>query len=156
MTIADELKKLQDLRASGGLTDEEFAAAKAAVLGNTDAAPALEAHLQNEVERLDREWQIECQRYMVQGKYGHTYLPNRGMSVLTGIVAVGFGVLWMTMTASMGAPPLFTLFGVLFIAIGIGVSIYTFSKANAYEQAQERYQRRRRALLEQQDKPPQD
>src|SRR5262245_39381991 len=86
MNIADELRKLQDLHRSGVLTDEEFATAKAAVLaGNTtdDRAgnePAMHAHLeeiklQNEVARLDREWELEREQYMVAGKYGYRYIP---------------------------------------------------------------------------------
>lgn len=38
--VADELKKLADLRAAGVLTDEEFAAQKQRVLGNSESAPA--------------------------------------------------------------------------------------------------------------------
>ncbi len=39
MNIADELQKLQSLRDSGALTDEEFAEAKAQVLKGTANAP---------------------------------------------------------------------------------------------------------------------
>jgi hypothetical protein len=38
MSIADELRKLEELRRSGALSDEEFAQAKAAVLGGTSRA----------------------------------------------------------------------------------------------------------------------
>jgi hypothetical protein len=40
MSIADELRKLQELHRTGALSDEEFAQAKAAVLGGTAPAPA--------------------------------------------------------------------------------------------------------------------
>lgn len=39
MSIADELRKLQELHASGALTSEEFAQAKAALLKDASAAP---------------------------------------------------------------------------------------------------------------------
>jgi hypothetical protein len=47
MSIADELKKLQDLHASGGLTDAEYAKAKEAVLSGTPVpeAPSSETHM---------------------------------------------------------------------------------------------------------------
>ena len=45
------------------------------------------------------------------------------------IIAVVFGVIWTGMTSSMGAPPLFPLFGVLFILIGIGQAVYHFINA---------------------------
>jgi len=39
MTVADELKKLQELHQSGGLSDAEFARAKEALLSATASAP---------------------------------------------------------------------------------------------------------------------
>jgi hypothetical protein len=157
MSMADELRKLQDLRDAGTLTDEEFAAAKASVLAgvHTDrpAGPGMEAHLeeikhQNDVAQLDREWALERDRYMVAGRYGYRYLPTRGMSLLGGIVIVGFGICWTMFAAGMGAPIFFPLFGVLFILMGIGVSVNAFIKATQYEQARQRYQARRARLLE--------
>jgi hypothetical protein len=67
MNIADELRKLQALHHSGALTDDEFAAAKAAVLagqarGEESAGEQAmqrqldELKLENELARLDREW----------------------------------------------------------------------------------------------------
>jgi hypothetical protein len=156
MSMADELRKLQDLHAAGTLSDDEFAAAKATALasGQTDA-PAdrvVEGHLaeikhQNDVAQLDREWAMERERYMVAGRYGYRYLPSRGMSLLGGIVVCGFGLLWTVMAASMGAPAFFPLFGLLFILLGIGVSANAFLKAGQYEDARLRYQRRRGQLL---------
>jgi hypothetical protein len=154
MNIADDLKKLQDLHQSGGLTDEEFAAAKARVLagGKSESDPHLdEIKRQNEIERLDREWQMERERYMVAGRYGQRYLPSRGMSVIGGIMIVGFGIVWTGMASSMGAPFFFPMFGVIFILAGIAVSLYTFLKAGAYEEAFRRYQMRRATLLARQD-----
>jgi hypothetical protein len=47
MSLADELKKLQDLHSSGGLTDDEYAKAKEAVLGGAPVpeAPRSETHM---------------------------------------------------------------------------------------------------------------
>ena len=49
MSMADELRKLQELREAGTLTDEEFAKAKATVLAGKSvdepAVPGVEAHL---------------------------------------------------------------------------------------------------------------
>ena len=161
MSMADELRKLQDLRDAGTLTDEEFAAAKASVLagGPTDRTgeSGMESHLeeikhQNDVAQLDREWAIERDRYMVAGRYGYRYLPTKGMSLLGGIVIVGFGIFWTMFAAGMGAPIFFPLFGVFFILMGIGVSVNAFIKATQYEQARQHYQRRRAALLERQER----
>ena len=156
MSMSDELRKLQDLRDAGTLSDEEFAAAKATVLAGGHAeAPVdrtVEGHLeeikqQNEVAQLDREWAMERERFMVSGRYGYRYLPSRGMSLLGGLVVSTFGIIWTVMAASMGAPVFFPLFGLLFIFAGIGVSAYSFLQANRYEEARLRYQRRRAQLL---------
>ncbi len=40
MTLAEELNQLADLRAKGGLTDEEFARAKERLLGSGTAKPS--------------------------------------------------------------------------------------------------------------------
>src|SRR5437879_3229328 len=81
------------------------------------------------------------------GRYGQRSIPSQGMSVLGGVVVVGFGIFWTAMAASMGAPGFFPLFGVLFILAGVGMSIYSYTKASAYEEAQQRYQHRRAQLL---------
>jgi hypothetical protein len=44
MSIADELRKLEDLHRTGALTEEEFARAKAAVLQGAPAAPGPAGH----------------------------------------------------------------------------------------------------------------
>src|ERR1043165_5871612 len=112
MNIADELRKLQDLHRSGALTDAEFAAAKAAVLGKADAdagdKPALQEHLeeikrQNEIAQLDREWGLERDRYMITGQNGFRYMPNRTASVFGGIVIAVFGMIWTGIAASMAS-----------------------------------------------------
>jgi hypothetical protein len=106
---------------------------------------------QNEVAQLDREWQLERQQYMMANRYGRRQLPSQAGSVFGGVLIVGFGIVWTAMAASMGAPVFFPLFGVLFILVGVGVSIYSFTKAGAYQQALARYQRRRPQLLREQE-----
>src|SRR5262245_48701125 len=155
MSIADELLKLNRLHQEGMLTDEEFEKAKAAVLVAPLATPATE-HLeeirnQNEVAQLDREWQNERERYMISGRYGARYIPNRATSLIGGVVVGGFGILWTIIAASMGAPGLLPLFGVIFVLAGIGMSAYSFVKAGEYEQAYARYQQRRASLLNKRD-----
>ena len=170
MTLPDELRKLQDLHRSGALTDEEFAAAKAAVLagrpgGNEPATDEAmreqleEIKLQNEVARLDREWELDRGRYLITGRYGNRYLPSKGMSVLGGVVIAAFGIFWTVMAASEvggfgGAFALFPLFGVLFVLAGVGMSIYSYSRAGRYEEAYQAYQRRRARLLAGRDERP--
>jgi hypothetical protein len=176
MTLSDELRKLQELHHSGALTDEEFAAAKATVLDNAAAGSAApdvatvrqqvaELSLDNAVARLDREWQLERERYKVRGRYGAREIPTRGMSVIGGVVLTGFGIIWtvfaFTISEKAGRfdnaiASVFPFFGVLFVFMGIGVSAYSYNKAVQYEKAYGNYRRRRQRLLEGQSDQPTD
>lgn len=166
MSIADELSKLQDLYRKGALNEEEYAAAKAAVINGDSPSsgapdPAMHAHLeeiqfQNEVARLDREWELERENYMVAGRYGGRHIPNAGLSILGGVFVGAFGIFWTIMASSMGAPVFFPIFGVLFVLFGIGMSIYSVTKATGYQAAHEQYRARRARLLgEKRDSPSQ-
>jgi Short C-terminal domain len=159
MSVADELRKLQELHQSGALTDEEYADAKGSVLAGPADRPedsGVKGHLheirhQNDIAQLDREWAMERDRYMVAGRWGYRYVPSRGMSLLGGVVITVFGVIWTMMTVSMGAPGFFPLFGVVFILFGLGASAYAFIKASEYEAGYKRYRQRRAALMNRRD-----
>jgi len=51
------------------------------------------------------------------------------MGGIGGIGAAVFGVFWIFFALSIGAPPIFALFGILFIVMAIAGSIYNFSNA---------------------------
>lgn len=58
--------------------------------------------------------------------------PGRGPSAMgaAGGVAVGiFGIIWTMGAASMGAPPFFVLFGVVFVILAIAQTVYHFKNA---------------------------
>lgn len=101
---------------------------------------------EQELERVDREWQMERARHLVQGKRGE-YIPTRSGSLVGGLLAAAFGVFWVGMTLSMGAPGFFPVFGVIFIAVAIFGAVRGASKASSFENARRRYQRRRRETL---------
>lgn len=167
MSLADDLTKLEELRRSGALTESEFVAAKGRLLA-AEPAPAggavadklaeqlAETRYQNELARIDREWQIERERYMIAGKTGR-HLPTAGEGLVTAVVGGVFGVFWTVMAFSMtsGAPDfgpfaianvVMPLFGVVFTVGAIGLGIYAMNKAQAYNQAFAAYQRRRAAV----------
>ena len=151
MSIAEEIKKLDNLRRDGTLSHEEFEIAKRKVLEGpqdvTESDHLEEIKAQNEVAQLDREWQIEREKYLITGKYGNKHIPGKISSILIGVVTVGFGVFWMGGVASMPGSGLFSLFGLVFILFGAGMGISSFFKAGEYEKAEARYQRRRSLLL---------
>src|SRR5205807_9654997 len=83
---------------------------------------------QGELARIDQEWQIEREQYLIRGRYGQQMLPSTGMSVVGGVVIVGFGVLWTILAFSItahfpgggGAATVFPFFGLIFILAGLG------------------------------------
>ncbi len=160
MSIADEIRKLQELNRSGALTDAEFAQAKARVLAGEAAAPPAEIlrdqltemQRQQALDRLDRAWDRERERYMVTSRYGHRYRPSKGNSIAMGAGAVAFGAVWVFIIANFGgglhgAGGLFPLFGALFMAVGLGMAAFSFMRASQYDQAYRRYQRQRALLM---------
>ncbi|HMN96517.1 MAG TPA: hypothetical protein PKC43_08675 [Phycisphaerales bacterium] len=53
--------------------------------------------------------------------------PGRGPSLLGGAGAAAgaiFGVLWTSTALAIGAPPVFALFGLVFIAMAVAVAVY--------------------------------
>lgn len=156
MTISDEIQKLDELRRNGTLSPEEFEIAKRRVLEGSQYSAGAdhleEIKAQNELAQLDREWELERENYMVAGQYGHKHIPGKVSSVFAGLFIVGFGISWTVIAASMtgfggvGVFSFLPLFGILFILFGAGMSIRAFVKAGQYEEAQERYRRRREIL----------
>ena len=58
--------------------------------------------------------------------------PGRGpsaMGAFGSVVGVVFGVIWTGAVASVGAPPFFLAFGVLFIIVGIVQALYNYKNA---------------------------
>jgi hypothetical protein len=168
MGLADELQKLEDLRSRGTLSDAEFGQAKAALLaGRADPAERpLGQHLsdqlaavrdQNELARIDREWEIERQQYLVADRYGRRHVPTAGMGIGSAVVGGVFGVIWTVMAVAVtsAAPDfgpfaivrvVFPLFGVVFVAAAIGWGVYCLSRARKYDAAFRLYQARRRQV----------
>jgi len=58
--------------------------------------------------------------------------PGRGpsmMGVFGGVIAIIFGIFWTVTASSMGAPLMFPIFGILFIAAAIANTIYNYKNA---------------------------
>lgn len=152
MSIANELQKLQELHRGGALSDEEFAAAKAAVIATgsgigrtTDSAlqeQVEELQRQQAITRLDREWEVEQEQYMAYGRYGGRFTPSRGGSLFGGAIIVVMGIAFMSLCWNSSP-----LIGVMFVLFGVGITIYSDSRARQYERAQQKYRRRRARLL---------
>jgi len=163
MSIADELSKLEELHRNGTLNEAEFAKAKAMLLNSPAPQEPLVQHLaqqqaeihhQNELARIDREWEMQRQQYYVTTRYGVRQLPTTGMGLGIAIVGGAFGIFWTIMAIAItgGAPDvgpfsvakvIFPLFGILFTGAAIVFGIYCKVRAKKYQEAYEVYQRRR-------------
>jgi hypothetical protein len=166
MSIADDLSKLEELRRTGALSEAEFAKAKAALLNESPGGPEAqlgehlaaelaEVRYQNELARIDREWEIERQQYLLSDRYGHTHVPTAGQSIGAAIAIGIFGIFWTIMAVSLTASApdvgpffiaklIFPLFGVVFTVGGVALGVYAYSKAQKYQQAFQAYQARRK------------
>ena len=58
--------------------------------------------------------------------------PGRGPAMMGGVMGIAagiFGVIWTCAAISMGAGPLFALFGIVFIAVAVFDAVYNFKNA---------------------------
>lgn len=119
----------------------------------TIAAQLEEIRRQNEVERIDREWEQEREKYMTKHKDGSRSEPNAAGGIVMGILFVGFGLFWLVMASQASA--VMGLFGFVFIGFAVYSAIQNTRMADEYAKAQERYRQRRAKALagEQEDRP---
>jgi len=117
----------------------------------SDDVAELKKH--GELERLDREWESQRKRYMIQGKHGNYQLPTVIAGVFLMIFGVGFGIVWtLTMPDMSGLHnpswimSLAPYFGLGIAAISIGCGIHVVRLAKVYEAARQEYQRKRKVL----------
>ena len=105
--------------------------------------------LQNDLERLDREWDHQRESLLVRNKHGHVSEPSSAGSLVGGIIAVVFGIFWIGMASSHGAPAFFPLFGLVFIFIAIFTMVSGTAKAGAYKSQRSVYEIQRQRLVSQ-------
>lgn len=163
MGIADDLQKLEQLRLSGALTDEEFAKAKSLLLENTKTPATVEVssfmeeqltelRQHQELSRLDREWEIERQQYQITTRYGRTFVPTVGAGIMTAVVGVTAGICWAAIayTITFAFPDvepfltfktLFPLFGLVFAIGAVLRGIFLWVLAHNYATAYAAYKK---------------
>lgn len=122
--------------------------------------------LQNRLERLDREWQMGCKKYMIRTKDGHEVLPQEVSKTATTAgmcFVIGFVVFWIIVAsfiASMfaanvpfgGLAFLFPLFGVAMICMIIFGTKHGAKKLAQYQEAESRYNQERQKIVQELNK----
>lgn len=109
---------------------------------------------QNEVERLDREWMMRRNDLMVTGKGGRVSKPSAAGAAIGAIIALVFGIFWIGLAVSKGAPAFFPLFGLIFIAAALVGGIKSIIRAGQYDDEERSYRQRRDGLLRQDSDRP--
>lgn len=123
---------------------EQIAAATSQMAGNLKVI-----ELQNELERLDREWTDHRETFYVSGKNGHRSPPSPAGAVIGAVIGIPFLIFWISTASSMGAPAVFPIFG-LVVAGLIAYQLFSnFQKAEGMESAKAEYQAQRDRLLRQ-------
>lgn len=109
-----------------------------------------ELHREQKIAALDREWDVAQEGFKVRRKDGSTYLPSKTGSIMTGVAGVGVGLFIMLLgigtSAGSGPGGVFILVGCVAMLAGVGATIWQYHRADAYEKAKLRYQRRRQQI----------
>jgi len=108
--------------------------------------------LQNDLERLDREWESLRGGMMVRDEHGNVSEPSSTGAFIAGCFAIVFGLVWIIFASSIGAPGIFPLFGLLFIGFAIFGMVRTSKTAETYRYRRAEYESRRRGLIARLDK----
>ena len=120
---------------------------------------------QNELERIDREWDMSRRQYAVHDPHGNTYYPGGSANTIGSIIGIVFGILWTILACAItGLAPdmapfniakvIFPLFGVVFVIIGIVTLTKSSTAASDYQSARQAYDARRATAQRQMDAPP--
>jgi len=100
--------------------------------------------LQNDLERLDREWEATRQGMLVRGEHGEVSEPSAVGAVFGGILLMIGGVMFALFSANMGgAPGFFPLFGIGIAVAGLFKSISGSARASDFRNLQATYQAKR-------------
>jgi DNA-directed RNA polymerase subunit RPC12/RpoP len=103
--------------------------------------------LQNELNQLDREWNMSREKLLVSQNNGARTEPSIAGGVIVIVLGVVFGGAWTIGAASMGAPGFFPLFGLVFIAVAVIGGVNSINKAGQLDNSRGDYESRRQQLL---------
>lgn len=105
--------------------------------------------LQNDLERLDREWELTRQSLLVRGRHGGLHEPSMAGSMFGGVVAIIGGIVFATFSGGHGSPGIFPVLGMLVSLIGLVQLVNGVSKASKLDEERSLYQDRREELTRQ-------
>lgn len=120
----------------------------AKLVENTSKLAKEVAHLryQSELARIDREWEMERRRYLVERKHGPPTEPSHFGAVIAGGSFAFVGIIACIVAATHDGPSLFAVFGTFSVGIGILGMTLGVKKAARFERAKAAYRSRRAQL----------
>jgi len=167
-SVSTELRELRRLYDYGELSRQEFERAKRVVLGESESAPSVadlapveedlaRLELQNELLRIDHEWQMVQDRYKTAAYEGgaRENPSGGGMALVVGasVLFAAFGIFVVTCTSDMwsgsGMGGMVAVFGVFALLVAIGGPLLYVRKYSDFHRARKDHETRRRATIEQ-------
>jgi hypothetical protein len=109
--------------------------------------------IQNEIERLDREWQMEREQLCDRSKTGQLAEPSEAAAGCLAAFQVVFGLFWFGIWLAAGQlmdssfPVFVSLFGLLISALAVATFLSGTQKARRYGSARSAYESRRSQLV---------
>jgi hypothetical protein len=117
---------------------------------------------QNELERIDREWEAERRKYFWTDKHGQSHPPTVAGGIIMAVAGTLFGLFWVGSLLAVrskspegfGPPAGLAVIGVAVIIAAVVFGALGVTKAQAYEAAKRQYEQRRAAAAREADKTP--
>ena len=106
--------------------------------------------LQNDLERIDREWERLRGSLLTRDQHGNVSEPSLIATVVGSSLAAGIGLFCLAVGAAQGNGGL-AFFGIIPLLLSIYLFISGSSKANDYQNLQVRYTSHRRKLIARMD-----
>ena len=103
--------------------------------------------LQNELERLDREWERFRGKTLVSDKNGNISEPSAGGTAFGGIFGIVGAIAFIFITSQGGAPAFVPLFGIVIIAFALFNMSRGLGKAHEFSATRSKYEAKRREIL---------
>jgi hypothetical protein len=115
---------------------------------------------QNEIERLDREWQVERDQLLIHRKDGRTAEPSVAGTIGSSLMLALIGLVWFIGSTSMsrggmnhGISSLFPILGLGLMGFSLVALIRGLQKARDFDFQRSTYEARRRQLIDELRRP---
>jgi hypothetical protein len=106
--------------------------------------------LEEELNKIDREWHVERERYLLTSEFGGKQIPDKRRGLFAGGVLVVLAVILFFMFRALPpnhATEVGPFISGFILMFGVGLGWFQYSKGVDYERAHAAYQARRNAVI---------